>query len=90
MDPILIADSGSTKTDWALGKLRLKTQGINPIHQDDEAILSILRQELLPNLKSQTSNLKPQISNLNSQIPKPSVSTAAACAPTRRSACSVC
>ena len=63
MDPILIADSGSTKTDWALGKLRLKTQGINPIHQDDEAILSILRQELLPNLKSQTSNLKSQFSN---------------------------
>ncbi|MBQ8096354.1 MAG: ATPase, partial [Prevotella sp.] len=58
MDPILIADSSSTKTDWALGKLRLKTQGINPIHQDDEAILCILREELLPNLNSQFSNPK--------------------------------
>ena len=46
----LIADSGSTKTDWLLkpGGRRLHTQGINPIHQSDEQIAAILRDELLP------------------------------------------
>lgn len=57
---ILIADSGSTKTDWMLVRcgsqihidkpLRLHTQGINPIHQSDAQILDILRGELLPQL----------------------------------------
>ena len=52
---ILIADSGSTKTDWALqsasGALkRFHTQGINPFHQDRTVITEILRQELLPHL----------------------------------------
>lgn len=51
---ILIADSGSTKTDWALvdqeTTLRFNTQGINPVHQKREAILQILHEELLPNL----------------------------------------
>lgn len=41
---ILIADSGSTKTDWALvdeqGNVMVtcKTQGISPIHQSDAEI----------------------------------------------------
>lgn len=52
---ILIADSGSTKTDWALvshnGTYRLvHTQGINPIHQSREEIEHILRDELRPQL----------------------------------------
>lgn len=55
MKTILIADSGSTKTDWAMGPVRVKTQGINPFHQDDEAILDILRGELLPQLSTQPS-----------------------------------
>lgn len=56
----LIADSGSTKTDWALlcpamyGKpasiLRIASQGINPIHQSDNEIRQILLSELLPHL----------------------------------------
>lgn len=46
----LVADSGSTKTDWAVGGLRVSTQGINPIHQDDETIARILHDELLPQL----------------------------------------
>ena len=50
---ILIADSGSTKTDWALGELRVKTQGINPFHQDDQTIRDVLRQELMPALGGQ-------------------------------------
>lgn len=60
----LIADSGSTKTDWVLmpainshtsqaahpASERFKTQGINPIHLSDEQIAAILRDELLPHL----------------------------------------
>lgn len=46
----LIADSGSTKTDWAIvtGKAApvvIHTQGINPIHQSREEIVSILSGE---------------------------------------------
>lgn len=49
---ILIADSGSTKTQWALvedgGRVlaNCHTQGINPIHMADEAVLAVLRGEL--------------------------------------------
>ena len=37
---ILIADSGSTKTDWCVAEKgmsvkRVTTQGINPYHQDE-------------------------------------------------------
>ncbi|MBQ7422560.1 MAG: ATPase [Prevotella sp.] len=48
---ILIADSGSTKTDWCLkeGELvvRKTTQGINPVHQDEKAIKWIIKEELI-------------------------------------------
>lgn len=52
---ILIADSGSTKTDWCLCKKgtapsTIQTQGINPYHQTEEAIEAVLREELLPQL----------------------------------------
>ena len=51
----IIADSGSTKTDWALldnGQFcaRVQTQGINPFHQQEDVIAAILRDELLPQL----------------------------------------
>jgi len=53
----LIADSGSTKTDWALinsasdaSVRRLTTQGLNPFHQDASSIRRILTEELLPQL----------------------------------------
>ena len=49
---ILIADSGSTKTDWVLDGKRVHTQGINPFHQDEETIRGILRDELLPQIKA--------------------------------------
>lgn len=54
----LIADSGSTKTDWCLCNqgtvlLNTQTQGINPYHQTEEAIEEVLRDELLPQLRSQ-------------------------------------
>ncbi len=52
---ILIADSGSTKTDWCLCNegtpiLAVQTQGINPYHQTEEAIELVLAGELLPQL----------------------------------------
>lgn len=48
---ILIADSGSTKTDWVLcnnGNVtaHIKTQGLNPTIQSSEEILSVLETEL--------------------------------------------
>ena len=52
---ILIADSGSTKTDWCVidqgnVTLEISTQGINPFHQSKETISTILSKELLPQL----------------------------------------
>lgn len=52
---VLIADSGSTKTDWCLCDagtpvLAVQTQGINPYHQTEEAIGQVLAEELLPQL----------------------------------------
>ena len=49
---ILIADSGSTKTDWVLyhdGTIvtRVKTQGLNPTQQTSEDIFNILTNELV-------------------------------------------
>ncbi len=61
---ILIADSGSTKTDWALvfpvidkgqkayRHVLVKTQGINPFHQSADEIRYILGQELRPLLET--------------------------------------
>ena len=51
---ILIADSGSTKTDWVLTRDngciegRFKTEGINPFHQSEDDILTILQTLPLP------------------------------------------
>lgn len=49
----ILADSGSTKTDWLItaedcSVITLKTQGINPFHQSEETILGILTTELIP------------------------------------------
>lgn len=55
---VLIADSGSTKTDWACGCERIHTQGINPFHQDEDTIRTILKDELYPKIESRISNLK--------------------------------
>lgn len=51
----LFADSGSTKTDWALCGRVFHTQGINPLLQDDATIIHILTHELLPQLPSPVS-----------------------------------
>ena len=51
---ILIADSGSTKTDWRLidgsKKCQVSTQGLNPYFMDSADIVAIISNELLPNL----------------------------------------
>ena len=48
---ILIADSGSTKTEWVLYEgnnivSRIRTQGLNPTQQSAEDISAILKAEL--------------------------------------------
>lgn len=50
---ILIADSGSTKTDWGFFNTTsdvqaLRTAGINPCHQTTDQIREIIENELLP------------------------------------------
>lgn len=59
---ILIADSGSTKTDWRTidenGKIgQAKTAGINPYYQNQEAIGLILNEELKPQISSNISQV---------------------------------
>lgn len=53
---VLIADSGSTKTDWnmitdASTTENVQTLGFNPMYQNTEEIYSELESALLPNLK---------------------------------------
>jgi N-acetylglucosamine kinase-like BadF-type ATPase len=59
-DMILIADSGSTKTDWCLTESngskaasRLSTSGTNPVFQTEEDIVRVLTDELLPQMGGQ-------------------------------------
>lgn len=52
---ILLADSGSTKTDWALARngslvKRITTEGINPFFQTEEEISRIVHERLIPAL----------------------------------------
>ena len=53
---ILIADGGSTKTDWCAIECgtaphRFETLGLNPYHRSEEEIARTLREELLPRLQ---------------------------------------
>ncbi len=52
---IIIADSGSTKTDWCIasqGKVlnRITTEGTNPFFQTNEEIAKVVETQLLPHL----------------------------------------
>ena len=56
---ILVADSGSTKTHWAIAndpqmEGLIETMGLNPFMRDDDDILQILENQLLPNLPDTT------------------------------------
>ena len=58
----LIADSGSTKTDWRLidveGEIsQAKTVGFNPYHQSSKDIAQKLQQELLPQLSDEITSI---------------------------------
>ena len=57
---ILIADSGSTKTDWCViadGQVvsRVKTEGINPFFQSEADIVKMIEKSLLPEIQSYVS-----------------------------------
>lgn len=59
---ILIADSGSTKTDWRLIDENMQihqfsTQGINPYFNTSEQIVSVLKLELISNIKHSIANI---------------------------------
>lgn len=58
---ILIADSGSTKTSWALlsnsRTWRFNTKGVNPSVHDPETIRQVITQELLPNINQGTGHI---------------------------------
>ncbi|MBO6525069.1 MAG: hypothetical protein JJ971_14670 [Balneolaceae bacterium] len=53
---LLIADSGATKTSWALINRdevhRIETSGLNPVYKADKEIESIIFDELLPQLST--------------------------------------
>lgn len=52
----LIADSGSTKTQWLLcgdcGRRIIATGGLNPVHMSDEQIAAVLENELFPEISA--------------------------------------
>ncbi len=59
---MLIAESGSTKTDWRAvdqtGKIQqFITAGFNPFHQKSEAIAAEIKQNLLPSLKNEINEV---------------------------------
>ncbi|WP_221389787.1 N-acetylglucosamine kinase [Dyadobacter sp. NIV53] len=52
---ILIADSGSTKTDWILKlssgeHFQFHSAGLNPFYQTENDVISVLKREVLPHL----------------------------------------
>lgn len=62
---LLIADSGSTKTDWCLCNegavlINIQTQGLNPYHQKEEVIEKVLAEELFPQLGSCLNHIIPK------------------------------
>ena len=65
----LIADSGSTKTAWAVVENPnnvIKTDGINPIFMDSVQIENTLRTQLVPNLSNPSTGLGTE--NLTSNL----------------------
>ena len=62
MSTYLIADSGSTKTDWVITRNGLKvgafqSAGINPFYQTSEEIIPALIEQVIPNLTSQVDKV---------------------------------
>jgi N-acetylglucosamine kinase-like BadF-type ATPase len=66
---ILIADSGSTKTDWCLtckdGEPKMiSTKGINPFYQTEDEISADLQQNLVPEMKKAAGGMMPTVTNV--------------------------
>lgn len=65
---ILIADSGATKTDWLINNTNksdiVKTEGINPFHQDENYIRKIIETDLLPQIEINNGIEKENISEI--------------------------
>jgi glucosamine kinase len=62
MNTILIADSGSTKTEWRLvvdgqPTVAIRTDGLNPYFQDEDQLRQTLQTQLLPNLPPLTTSV---------------------------------
>lgn len=56
---LIIADSGSTKTDWCIGNSKadcqiVQTEGINPFHQSSDEIGQVISSTLVPQLGDTT------------------------------------
>lgn len=54
---IIVADSGSTKTEWILEDLSVTTRGINPVRDTLDEILDVLHTELMPQIISHYKTL---------------------------------
>ncbi|MDE5560655.1 MAG: hypothetical protein K2J00_02445, partial [Bacteroidaceae bacterium] len=78
---ILVADSGSTKTEWVTEHLSVITKAINPVRDTPEEIRNVIVTELMPELycchhisgknslpKENFPVLSPPPSNLTEQI----------------------
>lgn len=71
---IVIADSGSTKTDWCLGNTKtnsrtVRTGGINPFHQSVDEIKEVIASTLTPSWETPL-NLQLFISMVQDVFPK--------------------
>ena len=58
----LIVDSGSTKTDWCFADssdvyVLVHTDGINPVVQSYDEMLSVVQEQMLPRAKQQSLDL---------------------------------
>lgn len=56
---ILIADSGSTKTEWITPESTATTRGINPVRDTKEEILEVIGTELMPRMFCGNPNYSP-------------------------------
>lgn len=59
---ILIADSGSTKTDWLFvseddSVVQFQSEGMNPFFQNEEEVVSILQRQVIPKLSGSVERI---------------------------------
>lgn len=58
---MIIADSGSTKTDWRIIRgskvIKIETAGINPFYQDYNSIYSLISSEVIPLTDNHINNI---------------------------------